>query len=242
MAQYYWNAATEDRCKMNPIVLDDIAFKPDVDCLLSALRIDADSDDADTVRDLLRQAEAVARPKAMYREAFIDDRGDDFVVIRGIKLSSRVLAVNLQDVHRVFPFAITCGTEIEEWSQSLGDALERYWADRIKEMALGAAGGALSEHLVSTFQPGKTSTMNPGSLEDWPLTEQTALFSVLGDVTGTIGVRLSDTFLMTPVKSVSGLRFPTEISFESCQLCKRSACPSRRAKYDPELFDKRYRR
>ncbi len=83
--------------------------------------------------------------------------------------------------------------------------------------------------------------MNPGSLDDWPLAEQRQLFSVFGDVKKLIGVELTDSFLMVPIKSVSGVVFPTEHRFESCQLCQREGCPNRRAKYDPRLWKKRYR-
>jgi len=38
--------------------------------------------------------------------------------------------------------------------------------------------------------------MNPGSLEDWPLTEQRVLFALLGDPQAAIGVRLTDSLLM----------------------------------------------
>lgn len=43
---------------------------------------------------------------------------------------------------------------------------------------------------------------------------------------------------MVPVKSVSGIFFPTEIKFESCQLCPREVCISRRAPYTPLLVNK----
>ncbi len=46
---------------------------------------------------------------------------------------------------------------------------------------------------------------------------------------------------MVPTKSVSGILFPAEESFASCQLCPRENCPNRRAPYDPELFDRKFR-
>ena len=42
---------------------------------------------------------------------------------------------------------------------------------------------------------------------------------------------LTDSYLMLPTKSVSGVYFETEKSFNSCQLCTREMCPSRRAAY-----------
>ena len=46
---------------------------------------------------------------------------------------------------------------------------------------------------------------------------------------------------MVPTKSVSGILFPAEETFASCQLCPRDDCPNRRAPYDPELFERKYR-
>jgi len=68
------------------------------------------------------------------------------------------------------------------------------------------------------------------------------LFALLGDATEAVGVRLLDSLLMTPTKSVSGIRFPTEERFESCQLCPRPDCPGRRAPYDATLYERKYRR
>jgi hypothetical protein len=77
--------------------------------------------------------------------------------------------------------------------------------------------------------------MNPGSLNDWPLEQQRVLFSLFPNATELIGIRLSNSFVMHPIKSVSGIYYPNEIRFESCQLCPREKCPGRRAPYSPEM-------
>jgi hypothetical protein len=77
--------------------------------------------------------------------------------------------------------------------------------------------------------------MAPGSLADWPIEEQAPLFKLLGDVDASIGVKLTDSMLMLPAKSISGVYFPADVSFFSCQLCPRERCESRKAKYDPKL-------
>ena len=87
----------------------------------------------------------------------------------------------------------------------------------------------------------KTALMTPGSLEDWPIQEQKPLFSILGDVEKAVGVRVTESLMMIPAHSVSGIFFPTEVSFESCQLCPRENCPGRRAPYDERLYDDKYR-
>jgi hypothetical protein len=226
---------------MNPVVLDRIPFRMDPPQLLQALHIESDGEDAPRVRELAQEAEAVARPKAIYRAAYIKSKGEESVVIEGVAFKSRVLRVNLDSVHRVFPYVATCGTELERWSASLGGMLEPFWGDAIKRMALNAAFAAVGQHLEEQFRLGKTGRMNPGSLEDWPISEQRPLWELLGDPTKQIGVILKESLLMVPTKSVSGIVFPTEVTYENCQLCSRERCPGRRAPYDGTLYERKYR-
>lgn len=226
---------------MEAQVLDTVPLQIDLEQLAKQLRIKEGTGQLEKLKKMVGEAEALGRPKAFYRVAYIDGRTDDEVKVNGVVLSSRVLRVNLEKAHRVFPYVATCGLELEEWAQSTTDLLEKYWADIIKETALRQAVRYLNEYLLENFRPGKLSRMNPGSLADWPLPEQRPLFTILGEGPRTIGIRLTDTFLMLPIKSVSGIWFPTEESFESCGLCPRESCPGRRAAYDRELYDRKYR-
>jgi hypothetical protein len=226
---------------MDRVVLGDIPFQPDLNVLMKRVRIGETSPYATDLAQFLYGARAMARPKAMYRVGYVESRGDDHVVIDGVTLRSRVLCVNLEHAHRVLLYVATCGTELVGWTDSLDDLLQKYWAEAVQHMALRAASAAMNAHMVECYHLGKTSTMAPGSLKDWPLREQRPLFTLLGDTEGTIGVRLSDSLLMLPTKSVSGIRFPTEENFKSCQLCPSPDCPGRRAAYDRELYDKKYR-
>jgi len=223
-------------------VLNAIPFQIDLEQLAKQLRIKEGSGHLEKLQKLAEQAQAAGKPKAAYRMAYIEERTDDRVKVNGVVLTSRVLRVNLDSAHRVFPFVATCGRELEDWSQGFTDILEKFWADAIKEMALRQAVKWLNQFLGEHFQPGNLSRMNPGSLPDWPLSEQKPLFLILGEGARDIGVRLTDHCLMLPIKSVSGIWFPTEESFESCKLCPREKCPGRRAAYDRELNDRKYRR
>jgi hypothetical protein len=118
--------------------------------------------------------------------------------------------------------------------------LARFWADAINQAVLGAAMGSFRAHVTAQFAVPQMMTMNPGSLADWPIREQRPLFALLGDVKAAIGVALTPSLLMTPTKSVSGILFPSEENFASCQLCPREECPNRRAAYDPGLFQRKY--
>ncbi len=226
---------------MQPTVLGQIPFSLHEDELFERLRVRPSRPEAGEARRLAAEAQALARPKALYRMAWVEERGDDYVVVEGVRLSSRVLRVNLAEAHRVFAYAATGGLEMEAWQASQSDVLLSFWADAIAEMALRAAMAALDRHLQSIYDLPGLSRMNPGSLPNWPLTEQGPLFRILGDTDGSIGVQLTESFLMVPRKSVSGIQFPAEETFASCQLCPRSGCPNRRAPYDEALFERKYR-
>ncbi|MGI6776882.1 MAG: vitamin B12 dependent-methionine synthase activation domain-containing protein [Acetivibrionales bacterium] len=225
---------------MDFVLLDDIKFKADLNQLFKTLRVDESGEDAQAIKRMVDEAEAIARPKVLYKVAYIESKYPDSVIIEGIKLTSRVMSVNLKDVHRVFPYVATCGTELENWSTSISDILENFWADAIKVQALQQAMKCFDQHVEQNLSPGKTSNMNPGSLKDWPISEQKSLFQILGDVKGLTGVSLTESFLMTPIKSVSGIKFPTETGYENCKLCPRENCIGRRAPYDKDLYNKNY--
>ena len=227
---------------MSLIVIDTLPFRPDWAALQKRLRIKEGSSYLASLQRLVDEAQTVARPKALYKVAFIDARDDDAVVVNGVKLTSRVLCVHLEPVHRVFPYVATCGVELDAWARAQDDVLYRYWADVIKEVAVREAVQTVYAHMTEQYGLGKMAVMSPGSLADWPLPQQRPLFTILGDVEGAIGVRLSDSFLMSPNKSVSGLRFATADDYMNCQLCPREICPGRRAPYDNTLYDRKYRK
>lgn len=226
---------------MQTVILDDIRPQISQGDLLKRLRVAKGSPLATELLDLLGQAESIARPKALCGLTYIDDRGEDFVVVDGIRFSSRVLAVNLQGTQRVFPYLATCGTEIEAWANNLDDMLHRFWSEAIREMVMRNAMKQVDVYLQDSFGQGETARMSPGSLTDWPIEQQSSLFQLLGETESTIGVRLTDSLLMVPTKTVSGIRFGAENGFESCMLCPRPSCPNRRAPHDPALYDSRYR-
>jgi hypothetical protein len=225
---------------MNDIILENIPFNPELSPVLKKLHLKENSQDAADFKALLLEAKAIANPKAMYKLSPINEKEEGNVVIDGVRFTSRVLRVNLDKPQRVFPFIGTCGMELQEWSDSITDMFVGYWAEAIKELALFAALEALASHLDDHFRPGTVSTMSPGSLQDWPISEQRPLFKLMGNTREKIGVELTESCLMVPTKSVSGIRFPIDETFESCQLCPRTACPNRRAPYDETLYEKKY--
>lgn len=217
------------------VIVDNISFSFDEEGFRKLTHIDPSGTYAKAVEDLLGAALAAARPKALYKVCYIDNRTDDSVELEGIRFTSRVLSRNLREVERVFPYIATCGTELDTCLSSELDVLAQYWLDGLKEMALSTAVEHLKIHLAAEYglKAEEFSTMNPGSGNKnvWPISQQRQLFQLLGDVESAVGVELTDSFLMMPNKTVSGIFFPTEVNFVSCQLCTRENCPRRRAQY-----------
>ncbi len=221
-------------------VLRNIPFQVDRAILRQQLRLKPNSHHLIELDCLIEQAQTIGKPKAMVRMVNVDDKGENWVQLDGRRLHSRVLRVNLEETQRAFIFVATAGLELESWSKSITDLLQRFWADAIQELALETARRALHEYLVQRFHLGLLSEMHPGSLDDWPLHAQDDVFALLGDVKGEIGVSMTESKLMHPVKSVSGIAFATQTHFTSCQLCPRENCRARQAPFEADLFEKRY--
>ncbi|MCS6907043.1 MAG: vitamin B12 dependent-methionine synthase activation domain-containing protein [Anaerolineales bacterium] len=221
-------------------VLSQIPFRINRESLCQTLRLKPGSHYLAELDHLINQAEQVAKPKGMVRRVLIAEKGENWVRLDGRRLVSRILRVNLEEATHAFVFVATAGLELATWSKTLPDLLYRFWADVIQEVALETARQAMHQYLTQRFHCGPLSEMHPGSLDDWPLSAQEDLFSLLGDVKGKIGVSLTESKLMYPVKSVSGVAFPTQTQFISCQLCPREKCRARQAPFDAKLFQERY--
>jgi Vitamin B12 dependent methionine synthase, activation domain len=219
--------------------LTDIPFELDTRSILRTVHVEADSHDGKVVRELIDRARRIGKPKALYREAFIEAKGTETVMIDGVMFTSRMLRQNLDRAERVFPFVATCGCEMDTVNLPAGDFLVEFWWDSIKAVSLQCAAKYLSAHVKRRFALEKTASMSPGSgdVSVWSIEQQRELFALLGDVETQIGVELTESFLMKPNKTVSGIHFPTEVDFRSCQVCRREECSSRSAAFDARLWD-----
>ena len=192
-----------------------------------------ENEDIEELRLLWNQTIELAVPKAMYRICGVNEIKDDLVNVEGTVFKSQVLAGNLTDIHRIFAYVITCGQEVEEWSRAESDFLVAMWLDVIKQIILNDATAQFMAHIKKLLGTEKISAMNPGSGEAdvWPIAQQRELFELIGDVEAHIGVRLAESYLMFPTKTVSGVLYPSEVDFITCSLCKREHCVGRRAPY-----------
>ncbi len=187
------------------------------------------------VRDLAETIQPLLKAKGVYEACAIEARLEKGVRANGVELTSRILRHNLKEAQLLFPYVLTLGPELEERISSCPDPLEQYYLDTIGNVALANVREDLEARLRAEYKVKQLSFMSPGSLTDWPLEEQGPLFSLLGDVESAIGVRLNQSLVMSPRKSISGVYFPSQVPFLSCRLCPRRSCESRKAPYNEEL-------
>jgi hypothetical protein len=211
--------------------LEQISLSLDIVEIKNRLR----ASDWERIQTLLEIAEPLISAKAVYKVCYIEEKLANTVMIDGVRFSSRVLRKNLEKVGRVFPYVVTIGARLEQKADAYTDLLEKYYLDVIGNVGLTEARKHLEDHLRSRFALEGLSYMSPGSLADWPIEEQRPLFSILKGAEISIGVRLTENLLMIPRKSVSGIYFPTEVTFYSCQLCPRQHCEGRKARYNEDL-------
>jgi hypothetical protein len=215
-------------------IIDDIPVRLPLGEIRRQLHLDKDKR-WEEVQKLIEAAKTHIAPKAAFKTSYINQKLEDAVDIAGVRFTSRVLRKNLEEVERVFPYVITIGDKLKEKGSQSKDLIKEYYFDVIGNIALSATRKFLEKQLQSRYGLDGMSFMSPGSLSDWPIEEQKPLFSLFGEEATPVGVKLTQHLLMLPAKSISGIYFPAEVSFFSCQLCPRDKCPGRKAAYDNNL-------
>lgn len=205
----------------------DLLTEKDRDALLKL----ANEELEEELLEMMDGADRIARPAALFGVCPVDETA----AVSGFSLASELVVEKLSGKSRCFPYIATCGPELEKWSEKYsGDFLAEFWADEIKKKFLYHITQELLRHLKAHYHTsGHLAALNPGSLPQWPVSGQQELFAILGGrvfVEKAIGVTYSDSFLMLPSKTVSGIAFESEVFYENCQHCPLTRCPNRRAK------------
>lgn len=212
-------------------------FQPSFEEAVAALRIDCELEEE--FSDIYTACIAVARPKAVFCLEPVS-RSEASTIIGSEEFSSQIMRINMQSIGRAFPYAVSCGRELYDLACSESDPLLHWWIDSFSQYAMRAVDKVMTSALVQKYRLGHTARMNPGSLSDFPITCQQSLFRLLGDGPRQIGLELTDSCLMLPYKSVSGIIYETDTAFENCMLCPREHCPTRRAPFQPGMSETIY--
>jgi hypothetical protein len=207
-----------------PVMLDPVE-------IAARLRFDPVRAGFESLDELIALAQGFIRPRAVYEVAYTGAKGEGTVEVAEVMFESPILSKNLDGANKVFPYIITVGPELERAASAQGDLLKQYYLEEMANIALERSVDWLVGQLEARYGVTGLANMSPGSLEDWPIAEQAKLFSIFSDTEKTVGVRLTDSMLMLPRKSISGILFPSEEGFVACQLCERERCPGRKAPF-----------
>ena len=216
-------------------VYRDIPFHPEISALEHSAFFSGDPEDEATVA-LWEKAIRVAEPKAMVAQVEITHGADGNVThVGGQPVCSAVLDKNLAGLHRAFAYIATCGTELTSLCDENADLESKALAFSVRMLALRAAVEFATARVMETYSIPQLAMMNPGSLPEWPITEQTKLFALLENAEAEIGVTLGDNMFMYPMESSSGLMFETDHDYKNCMVCTRLDCVGRQAPYDEAM-------
>ncbi|MCL2000823.1 MAG: hypothetical protein FWG74_05260 [Planctomycetes bacterium] len=218
------------------LLLDAVAWQPDVDALGRELLLEPDSDDMAELAQLVAAAPDQPPGAACLRvDAHSPPDSDDLIYLGGVAFRSALLREQLEGQSEAYPYLATCGRPLYDWARRIADPFHRYWAEALLAQALQAAIEALNARFAESMFGGKVASMNPGSLKEWPISQQEPLFRLLAEPAKALGMGLTESWLIEPNKSVSGVWFANEHGYVNCLLCPRENCPNRRAPYDAPL-------
>jgi cobalamin-dependent methionine synthase I len=161
-------------------------------------------------------------------------RGKSVIIEDSIKFESEIISQLLAQCEKVAIFATTIGSHLEEMVAYLAEnglVLQATVLDAIGSNAAERSAVFVEDkirRLASFFGLSASRRFSPGYC-DWEVNQQKMVFRALnGD---TAGIRLTDSLLMLPRKSVSGIIGLAESdirNYNPCATCRKQDCPGRR--------------
>jgi hypothetical protein len=195
-------------------------------------RIKTDSSAFEMLEETYPLIKQYGAPRAIIRWANVDGIEEDRTTIEGVTFRSKVVADKLKDTPRVFLSVITAGEGLE----NSGEFDDDPFLNTYNGALLFLASGYVIRCMKEQFGFDGSSTLNPGSLPDWPIKNNFELFRMIGGV-DEIGVSLNEAGYIKPWNSVSHIHFSGD-GYQNCSLCKREGCIGRRAKFDRAEYER----
>ncbi len=185
------------------------------------------------LKKAIREVLSHIKPQGIYRIIPLRSQKDK-KSSKDLNFSSKNLKEMFNDCDKVAVFLTTVGKEIDDLVKK---AMKRrphygYLLNLVASAAAEEAAEYMQEYIRKKLPEDRTTTYrySPGYC-DWSIREQKKLFGLIPHEK--IGVKLSDTYLMSPTKSVSGVfgicNANSEMELRNlCRNCKRKNCPHRR--------------
>ena len=185
----------------------------------------------------LAAAREILHPRAAYVVREVTRRADHRLDLADSPPFCGPIAGFLQPARRVAVFVLTVGPELEQQAtacMTTGEVLRGFTLDAIGSAVTDLAVDRFAEHL-GRQEAGPDEAVTPNFSPGYcglSMDQQTVLFSIVDG--GAVGVELNDSFMMHPVKSVSGLlgigdRAVVTDYGVPCRWCNLAECKMRRA-------------
>jgi hypothetical protein len=206
--------------------------------LLGGRDMGSDSHTQELIEKLIETCSKIMTPRGGYiSKKAIPTGSKDQISIKGMDFNTgRIIRKMFQGAEAYAFFVATAGSGPEALSRSLiskGDYLEGYIADLVGSAIVESV--AIQIHDQVKMEAGKngyrvTNRYSPGYC-GWEVGEQQKLFRLFPE--GWCGVTLSESSLMSPIKSVSGvIGTGATVSFRdyTCEICSMKDCIFRRTR------------
>jgi hypothetical protein len=206
-------------------IFDDIKVEFDFEKLAASFCLSPDMPEYAEFADLLNAVKPHAAPAALLTEAEICDKTPERLISSKGEFNSSLLADLTAETEKLFPFIVTCGRTMEDFSADIEDPLQFYWLDSLKEYALEQAFGQVKTGLGEQFPDKKIISMIPTDNSVWKIEELKEIFDVFPpESREKIGVELTEYFYMKPGKTRAGVFFPAASELDICSLCTLKKC------------------
>lgn len=188
------------------------------------------------VESQIYEAYAFIKPAAYYTIKPIMSVENSKIAVDGLLFTSRNLARVFSNCGQAAIFVVTIGEALEKKVAQLtkeGLILKASVLDAVGSVAVEKAANRLENMIrsIAVENGDKVGWRYSPGYCDWAITQQKELFRGLDGKS--IGVNLTNTHLMVPRKSISGIIGMGKSCniFSACRFCGRENCPHRREEF-----------
>ena len=212
MAKKFAESTIAETTFQVPITLDDVLIdKKEIAYALGYMDGIIPPHFDDLISGVIRRTPALCKIQTGYRLLNITKSAGSKKIthINGIQFhTQQIVTSQLKNADQAILFLCSIGPGMELWSKQFAgedDPTMSYFVDTVASVIVEAAVDVLHDHLSQYMKSqglNVTNRYSPGYC-DWSVEEQKKLFSFLPK--GFCGVSLTDSALMIPIKSISGI-------------------------------------
>ncbi len=191
-----------------------------------------DAHTGEVIEKCIAACQKIMTPRGGYaRFDAIALKSREEIEIEGTRFKTgKVIRNMLREAEEYAFVAVTAGPEPESLARELidsGEYLEGYIVDLIGSAIVESVLNQVHQHIsdLATSMGRKVTNLYSPGYCDWDVSEQQKLFRLLPE--GCCGISLSDSSLMSPIKSLSGIiGIGKAVSYKeyTCEICTMKDC------------------